>query len=300
MDKFMEELAFRLTELEEWQGMLLNFGTFVAGFLVALMARRGATLSLRRVPHLQLLSLHALALALAGFLGLLVPSAVEAGRMWMVMATQFAVMAVGGYILGVLSHARSVNAYGDGRHAWMGIIPIANLILMTKRPLDWQPDTWRTGFLNALGVLGAVIMMVISAMFGRLAEIQVARSAGPPVDVELVRDAMANSDTLEASLMAIASQVRPQPVTEDMALERIESDGDTLRHVYEVTADIDSLPGGHTMAMAETTCSDQALRPLLEAGATIQYLYLNPDGWEIGTVFVVPAMCGIDLLNLSP
>lgn len=296
----MEELAFRLTKLEEWQGILLTTGTFVTGFLVALIARRGATLSLRRVAHLQLLSLHALALAVAGFLGVLVPSAAEAGRMWMVMAAQFAVLAVGGYILGVLSHARSVNAYGDGSNAWMGIVPVANLILMTKRPLDWQPDTWRTGFLNASGVLAAMIMFVISAMFGRLAEVEVARSAGPPVDVELVRDAMAKNDTLEATLMAIANQVRPQPITEYMSLERIESDGNTLRHVYEVAAGIDSLPGGHTMAMVEVTCRDHAFRPLLEAGAKIQYLYLNQDGAEIGNIFVIPALCGIDLLNLGP
>jgi len=46
------------------------------------------------------------------------------------------------------------------------------------------------------------------------------------------------------------------------------------------------------MGLIEQNCSYEALRPLIEAGATLEHVYQSQNGFEIGRVTVTRQLCG--------
>ena len=166
----LEEIALSVLNQSEGELMLLGLVLTVAGFLVGLLGRRGAALSLRRVPYfIWLAAVFGLISALP-LAWLLTFEAAKNGVLWMLVLLVFGGIFAGGVAYGILGHAESVNAYGDGSGAWMAIVPIANLVLLFKRPLDWTKGSWGKFAFNVAGIVFGLFLMGLGAGLGKVAE----------------------------------------------------------------------------------------------------------------------------------
>ena len=68
--------------------------------------------------------------------------------------------------------------------------------------------------------------------------------------------------------------------------------GTTLRYVHEVSSNPDALSMSVQTGLIQHNCTFEALRPVIEAGATIEHVYLRTDGSPIGVVTVTSDICG--------
>lgn len=272
--------------------MLLGIACMIAGFVIALRLRRNSTLSLRRVPHFIYLAFVTGLISAAPLAWTLTTVALNAGMLWALVGFVFSMIALAGFATGVLAHARSVNAYGDGSGAWMGIVPIANLFLMLKRPLDWRPSGWKNRSLNALGTVVGFVMLALGSGIGKVAEEMTNQMADDAANQSAMLAGMAKAQGIEATLEMIASQVPSQKIDETTTLIGVEADGSTLRYIYEVAGQIDALPLNLRVNLAQENCSNEAIRPIISAGASIQHRYIRSDKSEIGVVEVTPQICG--------
>lgn len=292
----LEEFALNLLSRTEGELMALGLLLSVAGFVVSLLFRRGATLSLRRVPYfIWTAAVFGLVSALP-LAWLLTFEASRNGILWLLVSIVFGGVFASGIAYGVLGHARSVNAYGNGRSAWMAIVPFVNLVLFFKRPLDWTKGTWGKLVANALGILFGFFLLLLGGGLGKVAEHEAEamaqRAESDPALQQAGIDMMLRGQGLEGTLRQMAAEVQSQRVDETTTLLRVEGDGTTLRYIYEVSADAVALPTSMRIGLLTQNCTYAALRPVIEAGATVEHLYRRLDGSEIGTVTVTRELCG--------
>lgn len=293
----LESAAIRLLYLGEGLLLLLGFAMVVAGFVVGLVVRRGATLSLRRVPYfIWTAAVYGMISALP-LAWLLTFEALQSGVLWILVAVMFGSIFAVGVANGVLGHARSINAYGNGSGAWMAMVPFANLVLLFKRPRDWTKSGLGTFTLNALGVVFGLFLMVIGGSLDRVAEEMTADMArqteSDPAMQVFVVDMMLKGQGLEATLIQLAAEVpRQQVLDETTTLLRVEGVGTTLRYVYEVSTDVLELPESMRNSLLLQNCNLAALRPVIDAGATVEHLYARREGSEWGTVTITRQLCG--------
>ena len=292
----LENAAIKLLYLAEGLLMLLGFALVVAGFVVGLIARQGATLSLRRVPYfIWTAAIYGLFSALQ-LAWLLIFEALQNGVLWILVAVMLSSIFAVGVVYGVLGHARSINTYGDGSRAWMAMVPFVNLVLLFKRPLNWEKSGLGAFTLNALGVIFGIFLLLIGAGLGKVAEektSEMARQSESDPAMQVVGvDLMVRGQGLEATLIQLAAEVPGQQVLdESTTLLRVEGVGTTLRYVYEVSTDALELPESMRDALLSQNCNFQALRPVIDAGATIEHLYTRRDGSEWGTVTITRQIC---------
>jgi hypothetical protein len=292
----LEEFAFGLLNRSEGELTVLGLLLTVAGFVAALAIRRGATLSLRRVPYfIWSAAVFGLASALP-LAWLLTIEAAQNGVLWTLVALVYGGIFAFGYAYGVLGHARSVNAYGDGGSAWIAIVPFANLVLFFKRPADWSKGTLGKLALGTLGVVFGLFLMLLGAGIGKVAEqragAMVLRAQNDPEMQQISINMMLTNQGLETTLRQMAAEVPSQRVDEVTTLLRVESAGSVLRYVYEISTDVAVLPASISQGLAQSNCLFELMRPVIEAGATIEHVYQRVDGSEIGTVTVTRQVCG--------
>jgi hypothetical protein len=226
-------------------------------------------------------------------------SAIKGGYVWVLMLVDFVAGFVFGYALGVIAMARSRDAFGHARLAVLAIIPIANLWLMaapSKSP-ESNHSVPTFGMLSgAKGVLvGFFAFAAYVALMGFIREETSRAMAAAESDPAIVQAGMASAlraEGLESTLMQIADESPSLRIDEITMLRGVEAAGTTLRYLYEVSIDADALPNGMRAELIEQNCTNQGLRPLVEAGAAIEHVFLRLDGSEIGTVAITRNICG--------
>ena len=158
----LEELAFRFQMLGPIRGQLVTAALALVGFVAALLIHRKAGWSIRRVPSL-LLSTGCYVLgSTLSFAWLLTYQAMAGSLLWLLTLSVFLGTVVIGYVSGTLAHARSVNAFGVGKHAWIAAVPIFSLILVFSAPQQ-KVTTSRTGPVGD-GVVIAVTLLLFLAI----------------------------------------------------------------------------------------------------------------------------------------
>jgi hypothetical protein len=292
----LENMALGLLGRGEDELILLGVALFVAGFLGGLLVSRGAILSMRCVPYFVCLAVVSAALHALPLGWVLMVEAAKNDAVWILFGLEFGGVFAGGILNGVLSHARSVNAYGNGSGAWMGIVPFANFVLLFKRPLDWEKGSWGRFAVDALGVVFGVVLMALGLGIGKLAEQEVAalaqKAKSDPAMQQAGIEMMLRGQGLEATLRRMAAGVQSNRVDEATTLLRVDGDGTTLRYIYEVSTDGMALSDAMRTGVLKHNCALEALRPVIQAGATIEHVYRRRDGSEIGTVLVTRQLCG--------
>lgn len=296
-----EYFAISLMNQSEAALIAWAIGLFLLGFALALRMRRNSQWSLRRVPYFLALAGISLLLSALPLAWVATFEAMKHGVLWLLVASVFLGGAAFGYVYGVISHARSVSGYGDGSSAWMAFVPLANLFLLFKAPI--QKDEAKSAKQMTGNFLGVVLGLFLLALA------QVVTKAGDDVldnmveqaevDAEMqsiTTEAMLRAQGLEAVLNQMAAEVQSQKIDETTTLLRVEARTKTLRYVYRVDTNAQKLQTSVRRGLTEHNCTYEGLVPFIQAGATIEHFYGRPDGTELGTVTITQTKCD----NLEP
>lgn len=292
----LEDFAISFTNQSEAALMAWGIGLSLLGFVLALRMRRNSQWSLRRVPYfLAFAGIFVLSSALP-LAWMATFEAMKHGVLWLLVASIFLGIAAFGYVYGVISHARSVSGYGDGGSAWMAFVPIANLFLLFKAPI--QKDETTSAARMAGNFVGVVLGLFLLALAQGITKASddvldnMIERAGADAELQSIStEAMLRAQGLETTLSQMAAEVPSQKVDETTTLLRVEARATTLRYVYQVDTDAQNLPASVRRGLTKHNCTYEALAPVIQAGATIVHFYGRPDGTELGTVTITQTIC---------
>lgn len=294
--EMLESFALNFYNLDIIEHSLIIVGIVIFGFVLALVEWSESTLSLRRMPYFFLSAIVIALMSLSSIANLFVFDLMKSGFLWILVLFVFIVNFVAGFACGVLSHARSVDAYGHGGRAWLALIPLVGLILLFKRPLDWQPSSASQVAFNVGGVIAGFVILVAGGLVDRYVghrlEVAAVETRDDPVLESLRLKAAVDEQGLEATLVQIANEIPSQRIDEAMELIRVEGDRTTLRYFYVVALDMPTLPNSMRTDLIRNTCTLEFMQPLIAAGATIEHVYLNRERNDIGTVRITSRICG--------
>lgn len=293
----LERAAFALAEQGELALMLIGLALTAIGGLLGIWLRRGSTAELTRSVHFLWWGfVWALGRGALPAIWLLTPQATWAGLFWLLMLAGFTGALLIGLAVGVLSHARSVNAYGDGRRAWMGIVPIANLVLMCKPPLHTPvpaPDRMLIQFAVMMGFLMIVGGNIAGQSIDRQIDHSVALAETDPDMQRAYTRAVLRREGVGGVLRLVAAGVSEQRLSEELTLLRAEADGARLVYVYRLEGPDAELSPEGLAETAQDTCADADVAALIGAGASIEYRFLDADQRVLGGVVVDQASCTV-------
>lgn len=295
----LEEVALQYVNQTEDDLKLIGYGLAVAGGVLAGLTHR-STSELRRAPYFAYSGLLFLATAAAQLVWLGSIPAMSGGYLWAFMLVDVLVGVTVGYGVGVIAMARSRDAYGHGRMAALAFIPLANFwLLLTPSKDDVSANRSPTIPLltSGLGVLSGSVMLIAGVTLATFIKIEGERmtlaAESDPAMQQMGIDFMIRSNGLEPTLKEIAlGAVTPSPVDETTSLVKVEGVGTTLSYTYEVSVDADELPDSMRTGLVAQNCNYMAMRPVIEAGGSLQHVYLRLDGSVIGTVDVNSSICG--------
>ncbi len=289
--------ALSLMNLSEGALVLFSILLIVSGFVFGLVLRRGATLSMPRVPYFVWTALVYGLISAMTIAWLLTFVAVQNGVLWLLVLFIYGAIFVSGMAYAILGHARSVSAYGSGRNAWMAIIPLANLVLYFKRPIDWSEGNSGSTLKSVLGIILGLFIVIVGAGIGRIAEDMIATMASDTgyddATYSATIDMLIQSQGLGATLTQMAADFIPQRVDEVTMLTRVEADGETLRYLYDVSSEVGKFDETDIETLRSRICEFTEIRPIILAGATVEHVYRLPDGSVAGTVVATRELCGL-------
>lgn len=293
-----ENLAIQYVSQTEDSLRLIHYGIIVAGALVAGMFHKG-TVGLRRAPYFAysgLLFFIAAASQLVWFGSI---PAMTGGFLWVLMLVDVVVGLGVGYAFGIIAMARSRDAYGHARMAVLAFIPIANFWLLftpSKNEVSVTRAPTIPLLTGALGVLTGFVLHFAGVAVAAFINVEmnrvVAEAENDPAMLHAGIEMMLRGHGLEETLRQVAAGVPSQRVDETTTLLRASGDGTTLRYVYEVSTNPKALPMSMRIGLVQHNCKFELLRPVIEAGATIEHSYQRTDGAEIGVVTVTRDICG--------
>jgi hypothetical protein len=292
----LEDFAISFTNQSEATLMAWGIGLSLLGFALALRMRRNSQWSLQRVPYfLAFAGIFVLSSALS-LAWMATFEAMKHGVLWLLVASIFLGIAAFGYVYGVISHARSVSGYGDGGSAWMAFVPIANLFLLFKAPI--QKDETKSAARMAGNFVEVVLGLFLLALAQGITKASddvldnMIERAGADAELQSIStEAILRAQGLETTLSQMAAEVPSQQVDDTTTLLRVEARATTLRYVYRVDTNAQNLPTSVRRGLTEHNCTYEALAPVIQAGATIEHFYGRPDGTELGTVTINQAIC---------
>ncbi len=294
----LEDLAVRYIGQSENNLRLIAYCVTVLGAAFAGLFHR-SNARLRRAPYFAYICILLLLSVAAQVVWLGSIPAVRGGYLWVFMLVDLVVGLVTGYVLGVIAMARSRDAHGHARMAFLAFIPLANFWLwLAPSRSEESPNRAPTMPIlsGGAGVLTGSIFLVASValiVFIRVETPQmVAEAESDPAMQQTGILALLRGQGLEATLRELAAEVPSQRVDEATTLRRVEGDHTTLRYIYDVSIDVDALSIPMRTALVQQNCTYQALRPVIEAGAMIEHVYLRRDGSVIGTIAITRDICG--------
>lgn len=226
------------------------------------------------------------------------PVAAASGTLWLVVAVQLLIAGGGGYLLYWASAARSNHMMGSTGLASVGLIPVANLVLLFKGREDRLPpeDPKTSGgenggqmvaglavLLIGRGVEGVILDAVADQSWPRsLQDVAAGTPAAPP-------KTLADRFAEEA---ALAQPDLPMQISAGESLTAVTAEGErlTLTYLY----DSESFPPFTQFIIDESRrelCSDRSFRPEIAEGGEIVYRFTRPDGLVLGTILVSQRTC---------
>jgi hypothetical protein len=292
----LERLALDLTAASEAALIAGAYGLAVLGFIVALLWRRDPPDQLARAPYFALSSLLILLASAVSLVWLWTLEALANGILWVLVAVTMAAMLVLGFLFGRLAAARSRNAYGSQAMAFLGMIPLLNLVLLFYPPQDGHATASRAAALKGPGgvVLGLVLLGSSVALDrwieNRIEQLAAQAEADPS---GAVQEAMIEAQGIEEVLRIVAEQSQPllpAVIDEATTLVSVEAIGPVLRRTFVITLEI-SWTDELGKEVAATLCGDNVLRSFLRGGATLEEVYVDKQRSPLKTYAVSEASC---------
>jgi uncharacterized protein YneF (UPF0154 family) len=293
----LENLAIQYVSQPEPSLRAISYGMMIAGGLGAAFFHKG-TAELQRAPYFAYIGFLALIAAGSQFVWFGVIPAMTGGFLWVLMLVDVIATLGIGYAAGVIAMARSRDAYGHARLAFLAFIPIANLWLLgipSKKGVSANRSPTIPLLTGALGVLTGLVLLFVGVAMGTFVQLEtkriVSEAENDPAMQQVGIDMMLRGLGLEETIRQIAAGVPSRRMDETTTLLRVLGDGRTLRFVYEVSTNLNALPTSLRAGLVRQNCNYEGIRPVIEAGATIEHFYQRPDGTRIGVVTVTRDTC---------
>ncbi len=269
---------------------LIAAGLITLGGVIAALVLPTPAEPLRRSTYFYLSSLALFLLSAAQLVWFLYVPALRLGASFLLMLTDFASCLAFGAYSAQIARARSLDAYGHGRHAWMAFVPLANLWLLFKSPL--QP-------VEAPGAGWRILAGLVLALFSRLVtdfvegngEVIARQIQADPEVAALVQSLNIRAQGIEAALdELILAEGAPVVIDATLTLQTVTRDGRTVTYDYvldDPTAT--ALDPAYRNQVRASMCG--GLLAYLEAGATARIRFARKDGAQIEVLALSVTEC---------
>jgi hypothetical protein len=292
----LERVALDILSLDETTLEVGVYAILVLAFVAALISQQRSPDQLERAPYFALTMLLVLIASGLQFIWLLTLEALTSGVLWLLVLATIASLSVLGWLFGKLAAARSRSAFGSQRFAFLGLIPLANLVLVFYPPKEWDAPQGRlaSAFLGLPGVVVGLILLLCVSVADRVAAGALERFVADVESDPSATRARLEAVGVEEALRIAAEQSQsllPAVVDEVTTLIEIEASGSTLRRTYVMT--VESLVWTEEMSVqiGRFLCDEEGLRAFLDHGATIEERYLSRSRRPLKTESVTAASC---------
>ena len=295
----IEDLAINLFFQEESFLLLIDIGLFVLGAIFAVIVSR-SMFEIARAPYFAYSALLYFAVSAVQIVWLQILPAMSGGYVWALFAVSVVASIAAGYFFCLIALARSRDAYGHGRLAFLGFIPIVNFwLLLTPSKNEISANRLAAVPLlsGGLGVLtgfvlfaaGTGVASYIEAQ-GRMMEQQAQTESGAQ---QIWVRSIIGRQGLEETLRTMAAEAQTPIAIDDVTtLERIEASGAQLRRTYIVDFEGMTMTEDFRTLSRNSICAWQAFEPILRARGSIREVYVERSGREIGSVLITREECG--------
>jgi hypothetical protein len=286
----LEVLSFQYTQLPAPVLTLIAYLFTVAGGLLAALFLPAGDGTLNRSSYFLWLGVGMFALAINQLWWLLYVPALKTGWSGLLLVSDLAGSLVyGGFVLR-LAMARSRDAYGHARRAYLAFIPFANFVLLFKAG---QNPVVRHGVQGTISA--AIVVMVLSRIVTSTLTDEVTRraedAAADPQIVAVTKSMQLRARGIEAGLdELIAAEGAPARIDSDLMLQAVTRQGLHLTYDFILDApEAEALSDDYRQAVHVGFCD--GLMPYLNLGATATLNYLRNDGADVESLELSLAGC---------
>ena len=227
--------------------------------------------------------------------------ALDGGYLWVLMAIDLSAAVAAGHFLCRIAIARSHNAYGHGRMAFLGFLPIANLWLLLTPPIDKAlPDrtTIARLLLGGFGVMTGLVLFTAGVGIRGYVEAQgdafEEQALTEPASQQAAIEAMIRAQGLEETLRLMAAETQlPIAIDEVTTLTTIDAAGLQLRRTYVLETEGMVMTETFRTNIHNAICAFPAFEPILRARGSLREVYIERGGREVGSVMVTRHECGL-------
>ena len=295
----LEDLAIQFFSKSEELFRQIALGLVVIGAITAAIVVR-SKIEISRAAYFAYLALIYFVVSATQTVFFLSLPAAKGGYFWVLLAISLLAFIAGGFFHCRISMARSRDAYGHARMAFLGFIPIAGFWLLltpSKNKLSTNRVPTIPLFSGRLGVLTGFVLLAAGVGVtghivgqGRMIE-QQART--DPVFQQTIIASMIRSKGLQETLhFMVANAQTPLTVDKVTTLARIEADGMQLKRTYLVDREGMKMTENIRSRIRDGICRWPAFDPILRAGGSIREIYFERNGREIGAEKVTLDKCG--------
>lgn len=225
--------------------------------------------------------------------------AIIGGYLWVFVALSFLAYLVSGFFGCRAAIARSRDAFGHGRRAFLAFIPIASLWLLFKesqQPASPNKMPTIAIFSGGLGVVTGFVLLAatvwVTVFLQEQAQAMSQQQAQNNPDAERAGvDLLIGSKGLEGALRAMAAAANtPIKVDEITSISKIEAIGMQLQRTYTVDGENMAMPETLRSRHREQICASSFVS-IFRAGGSLREVYVEKSGREIGEVMVTAKDC---------
>ena len=295
----IEDLSIQF--LNQGEGALFGVSLVlvVVGAIIAVIVPRSKA-EISRAPYFVYSALIYFALQAVQIIWFQVVAAMAGGYLWMLMMISLVSLIANGYFLCRIAMARSRDAYGHGRMAFLAFIPFANFWLLltpSKKAISANRAPAIPLLSGGLGVLTGFVLlaagMSVGVYIGVQSRMMETQTQIEPVSEHAWVDSMIRSNGLEDTLRLMAAEAQtPITVDEVTTIARIEADWTQLRRTYIVDLEGMVMTEEFRSRIVNNICAYPAFEPILRANGSFREVYVERDGHEVGAVMVTREECG--------
>lgn len=294
----MENLAYSYIHLDEATMKLISFLLLVLGGFINFKMNKFVA-PVGRAAYFFIFGTFIFIASLEGLLWLAAPSAIEADSLYIIVTAEFAAFTLLGYVFGFAATGRSLDAYGTSSKWWFAFVPLVNLILLFKGPINQLKSKPRWYWVRSTALVFAAFAFMmtgkgLSVAVENSVERNTARAANSnPKVAEKLSQALMQNSSIKDLLVVMAKELKtPLVVDEVTTLTKLSVSGNELIYHYALSGSINELPETFMKNLMKTFCSG-ALKPIIDKGATISAVYNANNGNEIGSVSVNSSVCRV-------
>jgi hypothetical protein len=293
-ESMLEDLAYKFINRTEGEITQIGIVLVVIGFIVALIRNSQTKAELQRAPYFVYASLLYFFGSALFALWLFTPQAMAYGILWVLVGLTFGAIAVLGYFYGLIGLARSRDAFGSGRYAFLGLLPLINLVLIARpSKKTMSPERIPTIPLatGGIGVISGIVLVFLGGSLSAVIEDQLNEMASnTPADESIASSIQFRG--LEGTLKAMVTQMQlPIKVDGVTTLDAVEVKGMRLVRNYIVTRKDFVVSDNFLSRLEDALCASEPLVSLMAEGAIIEEVYLRADGSLAGRHIITQKSC---------